>query len=380
MKLYKIINILIVMVVCIIVMIHSAKINIVLALNGEEIELHTLSANVGEVIEKQGLEIKDKDFISHSMDALVYNGMKITVKEARVVTLIEGEKNIKKLITTKKNPIDILNEFDVITNKYDEIDTKINDEGKVISIIINKAKWVRLIDGSKERYVWTTMKTVKALLNEQKVKLGELDVVIKEDEIVENKDTIKIERIEKKEDVEIEYIDYKVISERDNGIQSGQEKIVNSGQKGKKIKYFEVIYKNGEQIKKTFIKEKVVKKPIHEVIAIGPIKAINASSKTSDVVLSEFYVESTAYTAYCVGCSGTTSEGIDLRENPDKKVIAVDPKVIPLGSKVWVEGYGDAIAADIGSAIKGYKIDVFIPTNKEALRWGRKKVKIKILK
>lgn len=61
-------------------------------------------------------------------------------------------------------------------------------------------------------------------------------------------------------------------------------------------------------------------------------------------------------------------------------MIAVDPKVIPLGTKVWVEGYGYAVAGDTGGAIKGNKIDVFIPTQSQALKWGRKNVKIKILK
>lgn len=94
---------------------------------------------------------------------------------------------------------------------------------------------------------------------------------------------------------------------------------------------------------------------------------------------SEMTVTATAYTAYCTGCSGTTAYGIDLRSNPEQKVIAVDPSIIPLGTKVWVEGYGEAIAGDVGSAIKGHKIDVFIPSYESAMEWGVKKVKIKII-
>ncbi|MBB4825405.1 3D (Asp-Asp-Asp) domain-containing protein [Sporosarcina luteola] len=93
----------------------------------------------------------------------------------------------------------------------------------------------------------------------------------------------------------------------------------------------------------------------------------------------ELIVTATAYTAYCTGCSGTTAYGIDLRSNPDQKVIAVDPSIIPLGTKVWVEGYGEAIAGDTGGAIKGHKIDVFIPSYENAMEWGVKKVKIKVL-
>ncbi|MEL3961544.1 3D domain-containing protein [Lysinibacillus endophyticus] len=94
---------------------------------------------------------------------------------------------------------------------------------------------------------------------------------------------------------------------------------------------------------------------------------------------AEMTVTATAYTAYCEGCSGKTAIGIDLRANPNQKVIAVDPNVIPLGSKVWVEGYGEAVAGDTGGAIKGNKIDVFIPSYDQAMAWGRKTVKVKIL-
>lgn len=89
-------------------------------------------------------------------------------------------------------------------------------------------------------------------------------------------------------------------------------------------------------------------------------------------------VEATAYTASCNGCTGVTYTGIDLNANPNQKVIAVDPNVIPLGSKVYVEGYGEAIAADIGGAIKGNKIDVFIPNESEALQFGRQEVTVHV--
>jgi 3D (Asp-Asp-Asp) domain-containing protein/LysM repeat protein len=93
----------------------------------------------------------------------------------------------------------------------------------------------------------------------------------------------------------------------------------------------------------------------------------------------EISVSATAYTADCQGCSGTTATGVDLKANPDAKVIAVDPSVIPLGSKVYVEGYGYATAADTGSAIKGNRVDIFVPNEQDAVNWGVKNIKVKIL-
>lgn len=97
-------------------------------------------------------------------------------------------------------------------------------------------------------------------------------------------------------------------------------------------------------------------------------------------VVKTLNVEASAFTANCSGCAGKTAYGINLKENPDIKLIAVDPKIIPLGTKVWVEGYGIAIAGDTGGSIKGNKIDIFVKTKTIAYNWGRKTVEIKILK
>ena len=100
----------------------------------------------------------------------------------------------------------------------------------------------------------------------------------------------------------------------------------------------------------------------------------------------ELTVVATAYTAHPSENGGTyggralTAMGHDLTANPNMKMIAVDPKVIPLGSKVWVEGYGEAIAGDTGGAIKGNRIDILLGSDSAAQKWGRKTVKVKILK
>ncbi|MEC1261895.1 LysM peptidoglycan-binding domain-containing protein [Bacillus swezeyi] len=103
-------------------------------------------------------------------------------------------------------------------------------------------------------------------------------------------------------------------------------------------------------------------------------------SNTSQSAAKELTVTATAYTANDGGMSGVTATGIDLKANKNAKVIAVDPSVIPLGSKVHVEGYGEATAADTGGAIKGNKIDVFVPSKSAAKNWGVKTVKVKVLK
>jgi len=99
----------------------------------------------------------------------------------------------------------------------------------------------------------------------------------------------------------------------------------------------------------------------------------------------ELQVVATAYTAdplengYKAGDQVKSAMGHNLTANPNMKLIAVDPSVIPLGSKVWVEGYGVAIAGDTGGAIKGHKIDVLMPDKGTSSNWGRKTVTVKVL-
>ncbi|OHX31224.1 enterotoxin [Bacillus mycoides] len=113
-------------------------------------------------------------------------------------------------------------------------------------------------------------------------------------------------------------------------------------------------------------------------------KAKEVSKNNSQSAKRELTVVATAYTADpsengTYGGRVLTAMGHDLTSNPNMRIIAVDPKVIPLGSKVWVEGYGEAIAGDTGSAIKGNRIDVLMGSKSKAMNWGRQTVKVKVL-
>lgn len=96
----------------------------------------------------------------------------------------------------------------------------------------------------------------------------------------------------------------------------------------------------------------------------------NESAETVTVV-------ATAYSRNQPSLTNITAMGIDLSENP--QVIAVDPNVIPLGTKVYVEGYGEAIAGDTGSAIIGNRVDLHMESMDESFAWGIKEVELTII-
>lgn len=109
-----------------------------------------------------------------------------------------------------------------------------------------------------------------------------------------------------------------------------------------------------------------------------PTPPTNNNDNSSNSGNKVLYMESTAYSYKEAGSSFFTAMGVDLRVNP--RVVAVDPSVIPLGTIVEVEGYGIALAADTGGAIRGNILDVHLDSVEACYAWGRKfNVKVTIL-
>lgn len=133
-------------------------------------------------------------------------------------------------------------------------------------------------------------------------------------------------------------------------------------------------------------KEKAAaEKAAKEKAAKEKAEAEKAASQKAEVKESQpsgetLMMESTAYSsdpADALGGGTVTATGQNLLENPI--AVAVDPSVIPLGTHLYVEGYGEAYAVDTGSAIKGNIIDVHFPTAAECISWGRRQVKVTII-
>src|SRR5690606_6348602 len=141
-------------------------------------------------------------------------------------------------------------------------------------------------------------------------------------------------------------------------------------------------YENGELAHREELGHEVVAAAVDRIVGIGTREAINVletgsrSYRYTDIVT----VEATAYypgpESTGPWADGYTFTGLVA----GKGVVAVDPTVIPPGTRLYIPGYGEAIAADIGGAIKGNRIDLGFNTYNEAIQYGRQKdVKVYIL-
>ncbi|WP_019157179.1 G5 and 3D domain-containing protein [Robertmurraya massiliosenegalensis] len=359
----------------------TTKKTVAVTLDGEEKVIKTHAGTIEEVLEELDISLHSEDYVSPSADTKVNDNLKVEWKPAKQVQMVKGNET-KQVWTTADTVGAFLKEQKVSLSEHDQvhptIDTKIKND---LQIKIDKAFSLTLNDGGEEKQVWSTSTTVADFLSQQGITLNELDrVEPKMDEKVQEDAIINVIRVEKVTDVVEEPIKFAVVTKQDSSLTQGTEKTVTSGQEGLLKKEYEVVLENGKEVSRELVKESTLKEKQDKVVAVGTkVIAQTVSRGTNDNVSKEFTVSSTAYTANCNGCSGRTATGFNLKANPNAKIIAVDPSVIPLGTKVYVEGYGYAVAADTGSAIKGNKIDVFFSSKSAAYRWGRKNVKIKIL-
>ena len=366
------------------VAIQVSKDTIVVNANGKEEELSTHAKTVGDLLKEEGIVISEFDKVSPSLNTEIVDGLTIEWEQAKEVTIsVDGSQT--KVWTTEKKVKNILEEANIQVTEHDLVSVALDEEvSDTNQIEVQKAFQLTLVDGLEKRQVWSTSTTVANFLKQQGIQLNEFDRVEKNlDQLIVPEDKITVVRVEKVTDVVEESVDFAVQTKSDASLLKGKEKVVTEGVKGKVARTFKVTKENGKVIEKELKKEEVIEEPVTKVVAVGTkvvTAAVSRSSNSKSTRNSkEFYVTATAYTADCEGCSGTTATGLNLKKNSNAKVIAVDPSVIPLGTKVWVEGYGNAVAADIGSAIKGNKIDVFINSKQKANNWGEKKVRIKIL-
>ncbi|WP_042147537.1 G5 and 3D domain-containing protein [Paucisalibacillus sp. EB02] len=358
---------------------YATQKEVVFAENGEDRTTRTHADTVEELLEEVGIKVGVHDALSHELHAEIADGMKIEYKKAnKVIVTIDGKE--KEYFTVEDTVADFLKDQNLSVSEHDDLSLQLSDEiTNGISLSISTAYQVVIQDGGKEKKAWTTGGSVKELLKSNGIQLSELDNVKPAlDQAISKDTTISIVRVEKKKEEVTDSIAFKTETREDSSLAKGKEQVIAAGEDGSVVKTYEVTYENGEEVNRELVAEEVTKESKNRIVAIGTKEPQNlVTLSASDG--KEYTMTASAFTATCDGCSGYTATGINLKANPDMKVIAVDPSVIPLGTKVWVEGYGEAIAGDTGGNISGMRIDVHVPSKSDAYKWGVRKVKVIIL-
>jgi uncharacterized protein YabE (DUF348 family) len=287
------------------------------------------------------------------------------------IVMAEETKQVRTFASTVA---EVLEEEGIVLTPDDEVNpalTTLLKDGTVIKIA--KAFPVTLIIGEEKKEVMTPSVTVSEFLTRQNLTLGKDDQISPSlTSYLKEGEEVRITRIRKEKVIEKEEIPFKVVYQNNPNLASGTRKVVQKGETGIKELEIEIVYENNREINRAVLNEKIAKEPKNEIIARGTMMVASRGGKSFEYekVLN---VEATAYS---FSAGHITATGAPVARG----VVAVDPKVIPLGTRLYVEGYGYGHALDVGGSIKGNRIDVFFPREREALNWGRRWVKVYVLK
>jgi len=188
------------------------------------------------------------------------------------------------------------------------------------------------------------------------------------DQAAQSVNIIKIEEIIV---VEEEVVPYAVESSFNPQLRKGQLKLLQQGENGLVLKTLLIRKENGITKSRRLLETKVLKAAVPEISEIGIRDTIVQVSRELSQPRQVLEVKATAYTH----TGNTTYTGV----YPRVGTVAVDPAVIPLGSRLWIEGYGYGIAQDTGGFIQGNRVDLFMDTERDCLNWGRRTIKVYLL-
>jgi len=241
-----------------------------------------------------------------------------------------------------------------------------------LHIEVKRAVPVRIFADGQEREVRLVPGTVSQALERAGIYLGPLDRVEPPDtgRLIQPGEVIRVIRVEVKTEAVEEEVGYQVIRRQDPGLEVGTTQVIQQGKKGLKRIEYQVTYEDGQEVKREVVKEEMIREPVPQVIVIGTLQEVSRGGHTLRFKQT-LWVTATAYTY----TGNRTATGTV----PRLGTVAVDPAVIPLGSRLYIEGYGFGRAEDVGSSIKGDRIDVFLESFEATRRWGVRRVKVYIL-
>jgi 3D (Asp-Asp-Asp) domain-containing protein len=186
-------------------------------------------------------------------------------------------------------------------------------------------------------------------------------------------------------EIETVTLPFETIHNRTGAVSRGRQHLRVEGVDGEMAITTAIVYIGGVENSREHYSTEIISEPIDAILDIGTgwLGALTNTNSPDFHYYRRVRMEATAYTAG-FGCTGKHPDdpwyGITASgRRVEHGIVAVDRDVIPLGTRLYVEGYGFAIAADVGGAIRGYKIDLFMHDLQDALRFGRRHLYVWIL-
>jgi len=269
-----------------------------------------------------------------------------------------------------------LAETGVVLRRGDEVSPSVASRlSEGTRVVIRRAVPIVLTADGRTVSVTSAAATVGDLLRRRGVALGEHDKVFPAPHAsLWSGARVRVVRIVHKLIAERVEIPFRVVSTQDPGTPRGIVRVKQPGRKGVRERLYRLTLADRVLVTRTLIGERVMRTPLDRIISVGTRILIVSRGQFTGKELLE--MTATAYAPWCCpGVDGVTALGLRAGYG----VVAVDPAIIPLGSRLYIEGYGYAIAGDTGGLIKGLRIDLGFDTAREAVRFGRRAVRVYII-
>ena len=290
-----------------------------------------------------------------------------TIFSSRKTITVNIDGKESKIVTYKGTVQGALHDSNIVLDDKDKVEPGINDKLKDEETIkIKRAIDINVQVDGKELAIKSSEDNVESMLKQEGIELKDEDrITPSSDSSLEEGMKIEIVRVEVKDIVENKEIAFDVNVKKDDTLANTYSKVTQEGQNGQKEITTRVVYENGKEIDRKVVKEVVTKEPVAKELVQGTLQTV-ALSRGGEAS----YSKSIICTATAYNDSGRTASGMTTSRNPGGySTVAVDPSVIPMGSKLYIPGYGYAIAADTGGAIKGNKVDLYVSSSAEAYAW-----------
>ena len=274
------------------------------------------------------------------------------------ITLADGYK--MTVLTSKTNISEILEENNILLKDNERVTPKLDEN-------LTENRTIVITDKSEQEI--------------EIAKVSESGIETTLDSLLEAYDTI-IEKIEVKE----EKIPYETVKKNvANGAKSTKNKVVQQGVNGLKKVTYKVKYQNDVEIERTKISEEIIKKPVDKIVQIQEKVTVSSRSstlpRTSYDKTSNSSVKIYKVTAYCACskcCGKSTGRTASGKKATAGRTVAA-PSTFAFGTKLSINGK-QYVVEDRGGAIKGNRIDIFVSSHAEALRWGVRYLPVEVKK
>ncbi|MDO4540834.1 MAG: 3D domain-containing protein [Syntrophomonadaceae bacterium] len=266
----------------------------------------------------------------------------------------------------------LLEQEQIVLGEHDMVDPALDTPiERYMQVDIKRAFPVYVKADGNITVIETVPVTVQEAVALAGVNVGDMDLIVAgtEDQ-VNPQQLIEIIRVSQSDTIEEHVIPYGTETVPDENMEKGLSRTIQKGVEGLSQDTIRITYHNGVEIERTKVGSAIVRAAETRVLAVGTITQASRGGQRFNFTEAKL-MESTAYTY----TGYNTATGVP----PAVGLVSVDPRVIPLGTKLYIEGYGFATAADTGGAIKGDRLDVFLEEYGQCKSWGRRTVKVYIL-